>query len=261
MPNEPWDNPDLDDYEFVQARMEGAGDWTASDETWWSDLTAEERVVHLPTRSHRLTLPPELTTPTERGKRFRVLETFKGDEYVRTETGWTLHGQPFTFMPITGRLEAQLRNRLETEDAAIDDPAHLVERAWLGQALEHFDRVVMLTTRALRAVTQPPDRWAGGQIVASAWQWEAAAAAAMLCSALRQLGDADQALEETDPYADMPYAPLMASRAAALCDIGRWEDAQALATAARRLSDSGAVRLVLGRIERHFSSQEAYAAD
>jgi hypothetical protein len=179
---------------------------------------------------------------------------------VVSETGWSLRGHPFTFAPIVGRLDSQLLRRLTAEDASVDDPAHLLERAWFGQALGHRDRVVDLASRALRAVLQPPDKRAGGAIVALPWRREALAAAAMLSSALRELRDPERALHETEIFADDQYHPLMTSRAAALCDIGRWEEGKDLALSSQRIADSAQVRELLDRIRRHMAPPFSYAA-
>lgn len=45
-------------------------------------------------------------------------------------------------------------------------------------------------------------------------------------STLRDLGEARKALEVSEPYRRSGYPPLLASRAAALCDLMRWEEAK-----------------------------------
>jgi len=51
-------------------------------------------------------------------------------------------------------------------------------------------------------------------------------AIAVLCSCLRAIGYAQQALDETEAFASKNYPPLITSRAAALCDLERWEEAK-----------------------------------
>jgi hypothetical protein len=190
-------------------------------------------------------------SPTE--KRFQLIHHFRQQTYFRTEAGWKLGGNAYTFEPIVGRLDNDLASRLRAEDMDETDPADLVRRAWFAQSLGHHDRVVALTIRALRSLTQLPDTRRGGAIVPECWQAEAVAAAAMLCSARRQLKESQRGLEESSPFDDGTYAPLMTSRAAALCDVGRWDEAHRLATAARSVRDSDAVSLLLRRIDAHLA--------
>ncbi|MDQ1318318.1 MAG: Ribonuclease, partial [Candidatus Poribacteria bacterium] len=51
-------------------------------------------------------------------------------------------------------------------------------------------------------------------------------ALAILCSCLRAIGYAQQALDETEAFSGKSYPPLITSRAAALCDLERWEEAK-----------------------------------
>ncbi len=260
MPTEPWDNPDLDNYEFLQGRMESAGDWADSEVNW---LDEPGDVVGTTLQSSLRRRPaslPELSEPTAKVKRFRLIERFQGEEYVISEAGWSMNGRRYTFGPVVGRLDSQLRTRLTAEDAEHENPAETVVRAWFAQALSHPDRVVDLAARSLRAVIHAPDRLAGGALVSDDWRSEALGASAMLSSALRELDDPQRALEETEVFADEPYAPLMTSRAAALCDLDRWEDGHSLALEAQRLDDSDEVRRLLDRIRSHFTPPSVFAA-
>jgi tetratricopeptide (TPR) repeat protein len=51
-------------------------------------------------------------------------------------------------------------------------------------------------------------------------------ALAVLCSALRHRGRPQQALDDTDRYKHKQFHELLTSRAAALCDLRRWEEAK-----------------------------------
>jgi len=51
-------------------------------------------------------------------------------------------------------------------------------------------------------------------------------ARAKLSKVLRNKGQPQQALHETDAFKRESYAPLITSRAAALCDLHRWEEAK-----------------------------------
>lgn len=261
----PWDNPDLDDYEQRQAELEGAGEWADSEFLWSESLHAidsqDDASADDLTRNDRrprsgATQPPELSAPVAVEKRFRLMEDVGERTYVRDETGWQLDGRAVTLYPLVGRLESQLRNRLAAEDRLEPDLSELVRRAWLAQALKHPDRVEALSRRALRALRTAPGRMNRSQ-VSPEWLTTALAAAAMLSSALRQQREAAQALEETEEFADYEYAPLMTSRAAALCDVGRWAEARALAVRARDIHASAEVLKLLQRIDRHVDAEYA----
>ena len=62
-------------------------------------------------------------------------------------------------------------------------------------------------------------------------------ALAILCSLLRRLGRAEEAIRRTDRLASSSYPPLLTTRAAAFCDVFRWEDAKK--TIARVLAQPG----------------------
>ena len=260
MPQAPWNDPDLDDYKYSHAPLEGAGDWD-SDPDLLRSITSHDAPIPFAYRRAKqrpvARRTPELEAPLAARKRFRILEGFKGQTYARTESGWSLNGVPFTFEPITGRLDNQLLQRLAGEDRETDDPAELVRRAWFGQALEHHDRVVDLTRRAIRSVMQTPDPNDAGAVVPLCWRHEALAAAAMSCSAHRHLRAGERALEETELFASSAYPPLMTSRSAAMCDVGRWDEARDLALRARDLQASEEVISILSRIDRHFSAETA----
>lgn len=259
MPSAPWDKADLDDFGYIEGRLEGPNDWSDPAADWFPSAfrgEAEEvayvrRWSSLPHGRPAKADPEDLDLSGEDDKkRFQIVEQLKGQEYTRSQSGWLLNGVPFTFKPIADRLEGQLYQRLAREDREVDDPADLLPRAWIGQAIGHHDRVVDLTSRALRAVVRPPTALSRGAVVPPEWRQEALAAAAMLCSARRQLHESEAALDDTDIFADEKHPPLMTSRAAAMCDVGRWDEARALAVHARNLEGSAQVVLLLHRIER-----------
>jgi hypothetical protein len=51
-------------------------------------------------------------------------------------------------------------------------------------------------------------------------------AVAVLCSCLRHQGKPEEALKESAPYKTEGYPPLITTRAAAFCDLKRWEEAK-----------------------------------
>ena len=106
------------------------------------------------------------------------------------------------------QLNRLLEQELRSEDTAISDTAVLIERARAARdALQH-NRAEALMRRALRL--SPGNR----------------AALAVLCSILRARRRPQQALDETEEFQWTAYPPLLTSRAAALCDLNRWEEAK-----------------------------------
>lgn len=128
--------------------------------------------------------------------------TWTGAEWYETDTFLT---PPLT---IVRTLNARLTQRLARQDATISDLDVLLERASTARdALQH-ERAEKLVRRALRLSPGNPG------------------ALAILCSVLRARGLPQQALDETEAFRAMSYPPLLTSRAAALCDLGRWEEAK-----------------------------------
>ena len=131
-----------------------------------------------------------------------------GKVYVWTGSRW-YDKSDFTTPPsaVIARLNKLIATDLETDDASITDPNELVKRAQLAREHGQLPRAIRLLKRA---ATARPNH---------------IGTAAVLCSALRQDGRPAEALEATQHFAGSEYQPLLTSRAAALCDLGRWEDA------------------------------------
>jgi hypothetical protein len=105
------------------------------------------------------------------------------------------------------KLNILLLKALEEEDLSITDVENLLLRAQkAGQALQHR-RMGLIAERILDL--EPGHR----------------AAAEILCSALRAQNRPAQALKSTQRMKDTDHAPLLVARAAALCDLERWEEA------------------------------------
>jgi hypothetical protein len=51
-------------------------------------------------------------------------------------------------------------------------------------------------------------------------------ALAILCSSHRASHAPERALEETNPFRHLSYAPLLTSRASAMCDLEMWNEAK-----------------------------------
>ncbi|MBW1812051.1 MAG: hypothetical protein JRJ87_27950 [Deltaproteobacteria bacterium] len=109
-----------------------------------------------------------------------------------------------------------VQNRLdyllaEQEDMAkITDFDELMKRAKQCRLSRNYQLALKLTSRALQL---KPDNLG---------------TCAVVCSIYREMKQPDQALALTDKWADSNYPPLLTSRAAALCDLERWEEAKKL---------------------------------
>jgi hypothetical protein len=84
----------------------------------------------------------------------------------------------------------------------------LLDRAKDAKMQSQFSRAERLARRALK--------FSPGHL----------GAIAVLCSSLRSLDKPEEALKESAQYRDEDYPPLLATRAAALCDLAKWEQAK-----------------------------------
>ncbi len=133
----------------------------------------------------------------------------EGRTYTWNGKGW-VDARTFTKPPQVVILELNklLAGQLRHEDEAIEDSSQLLERARMARDSGQWARAQALVTRVL--ATRPGDP---GSL-------------AILCSALRAQGTPELALEMTEPFKGSSYPPLLTSRAAALCDLGQWEEAK-----------------------------------
>lgn len=134
------------------------------------------------------------------GEKFR----WTGKEWVSSET----YLEPPT--AVCHRLDELAREKFTLCDNSLPSPDELLEEAKL--ALEnhrgfHHERAENLAHRALE------------------FQHDAGAAA-VLCSALRARGKPAEALSWADQFVGSGYPPLLTCRAAALCDLGRPQEAR-----------------------------------
>ena len=109
---------------------------------------------------------------------------------------------------VTNKLNALSQKSKLQDDASITSFPELVAEAQKARESEQFPRAERLIRRAL--ALQPGQE----------------GALAVLSSVLRRQGRAQEALEETEAFRYSNYAPLLTSRAGALCDLGRWEAAR-----------------------------------
>jgi len=157
---------------------------------------------------------------------------FNGKDYIWTGTGW-YEAQTFLTPPqvIVRQLNTQLEQELKTEDTAIVNPAILIERASAARDALQYSRAEKLIRRALEL--SPGNH----------------AALAVLCSVLRARGQPQQALDETEAFRRESHPPLLTSRAAALCDLKRWEEAKKEIGRALAIEESEEAFSVVRRIK------------
>jgi ribonuclease HI len=132
-----------------------------------------------------------------------------GENYVWTGSDW-YEAETFLQPPevVIRRLNRLLSKELAQEDANTSDVCTLLERASKArEALQH-ERAERLARQCLKL--DPNNH----------------AALAVLCAVLRARGLPQKALGETNNYRDTDNVPLLTSRAAALCDLKRWEEAK-----------------------------------
>ena len=137
--------------------------------------------------------------------------TIKYDNRTYSWTGkrW-VDIETFTSPPamIVDQLDAILLPIQLEEDNKISDVHQLLARAKDAIDKMQYTRAESLARKALHLSPDYPG------------------ALAVLCSCLRSSNRPEEALEAAQSYKMVEYPPLILTRAAALCDIGRWEDAR-----------------------------------
>ena len=134
--------------------------------------------------------------------------TLEGVRYVWTGTRW--YGANDHITPplmIIAQLNALIADLVREEDDAITDPDELLWQAKDAQEVGQLPRALRLAQRAYAA--RPGH----------------AGTAAVLSSVLRDLHRPKEAWAVADCFTSSNYPPILTSRAAALCDLGRWEEA------------------------------------
>jgi tetratricopeptide (TPR) repeat protein len=76
------------------------------------------------------------------------------------------------------------------------------------------------------------------------------AALSVLCAILREKGEPLKAIEETEPFRKSSHTALLTSRAAAFCDLERWEEAKKEIGRALAIKSSEEAFLVVKRIKK-----------
>lgn len=151
--------------------------------------------------------------------------------YIWDGNRW-YHSKTFVTPPRVDivKLDSLLMKAIEEEDRSISNIDDLLDRARkAGEALQ-FERVGQI---ALRILKLEPGH---------------GAAATLLCSALRAQNRPAQALKATQSMKDSDYAPLLISRAAAFCDLERWQEALDEVTRAQAVGGRKLATQVVRRI-------------
>jgi tetratricopeptide (TPR) repeat protein len=160
------------------------------------------------------------TYNTEADLTKEVIIELDGKRYVWNGRIWYTH-RTFQAPPaaLVAKLNERLASVLASEDAKVTDFNGLLQIARIARDASQFRRAESAARRAIEL--QPSSE----------------PAFAILCSLLRHLGASDRAVQETEHLRSPSYQPLLVSRAAALCDLGRWEEAKA--TLGRALAQKG----------------------
>ena len=135
--------------------------------------------------------------------------SIEGRTYSWTGKTW-VDVETFTYPPAVtiNKLTAVLLSRLKEKDEKVSDVQELLDRARDAKEQTQYGRAEGLARKALQL--SPGNRHA----------------VVVLCSCLRYLGKPEEALKESAPYKTDEYLPLILTRAAALCDLERWEEAK-----------------------------------
>ncbi|MHC1745418.1 MAG: hypothetical protein AB9873_20655 [Syntrophobacteraceae bacterium] len=152
--------------------------------------------------------------------------------YIWDGNRW-YHAKTFVTPPTVDvlKLNSLLVKAIEEEDLSISDIDVLLDRAReAGEALQYY-RVGQIAQQILKL--EPSH----------------GPAATMLCSSLRAQNRPAQALKATQPMKDSDYAPLLVSRAAALCDMERWQEALGEITRAQAVGAGKLATQILRRIK------------
>jgi tetratricopeptide (TPR) repeat protein len=156
----------------------------------------------------------------------------EGQRYVWDGRRWHAT-KTFQIPPaaLASRLNALLAKFLANEDTKITDFNGLLQIAQISRSASQYKRAEAAARRAiaLQPASEP--------------------AFAILCSALRHLGAADKAVQETEHLQSPKFPPLLVSRAAALCDLERWEEAKTTLGRATALKSSPEASEVVQRIK------------
>ncbi len=195
---------------------------------------ANERPSHTP---KDITLPPKL--PVDHivaGVEIRQVGAvlhipYGGQVYIWDGQSWSDKSYVTPPTAVIQALNGLLADYLAAEDQTIADPVELLRRAVEARDATQHSRAEQLARRVLDLIPGHPP------------------ALAILCATLRARGKPQQALAETQEFAQLSHAPLLTSRAAALCDLQRWSEAKRVIGRALALGKSEEAFNVVKRIK------------
>jgi len=156
----------------------------------------------------------------------------EGCSYVWNGRRWfTLGTYQAPPMALASRLNERLASILASEDAKVTDFDGLLRIAQVARDAAQYKRAEAAIRRAveLQPASEP--------------------AHAILCSLLRHLGAPERAIQDTEHLGAFRYSPLLTSRAAAFCDLERWEEAKSTIGRALAIGESEAAFEVMHRIK------------
>jgi len=154
-----------------------------------------------------------------------------GAQYTWTGSDW--YDSSFVDPPATivRKLNMALASVLRKEDEKISSIKEMVQRVIEARDALQYDRSEALARRIL---TIKPKN---------------GTALAVLCATLRARNQPQQALDETEIGAKLSNTALLTSRAAALCDLRRWEEAKRVVGRALAIASSEEAFSVVNRIK------------
>jgi hypothetical protein len=163
----------------------------------------------------------------------RHVVEFQGRQYVWDGREW-YGSDDCTLVPrsVCLRLDALLAERLAPEEGALTDRQELLRRARAVRDRLQYQRAERLARRALEL--RPTD----------------VATASVLCSILREACKPQESLDLADRFRHSRHAPLLTSRAAALCDLGCWREALQQIRAVLAAGKSEPAQAVFNRIQK-----------
>lgn len=156
---------------------------------------------------------------------------YEGRTYTWSGTCWLDSDSIAVPAVVESALNALYEQDMSAADASEGDIDVLLERARHARRANQLQRAERLTRRVLEGSPGHPG------------------ALAILCAILRRRGRPKQALEETESASHASYPPLIVSRAAAQCDLGRWEEAKRTISRALAIGGGGEAFAVVRRIK------------
>lgn len=157
---------------------------------------------------------------------------FEGKDYVWTGTDW-YEATTYTTPPasLLRALNAEIAFALEERDSSLTKVHELVTTASVAREAGQLVRAELLIRRAL---AKEPNNLT---------------ARVVLSSVLRARSQPHQALAETAAFRNANDAALHTTRAAALCDLGRWDEAKREIGRALAIGSSEESYAVVSRIK------------